>query len=118
MGNPFVYVELIAQDVDKSKKFYSSLFDWKLETVKDDYTMINVGDGKGVGGGILKSPMPGGPTHWLSYVQVHDVAAALKKAKSLGAQIVVETKDIGEHGIIGVFTDPSGAPLGVWEPKK
>ena len=31
MGNPFVFVELYTDDVGKSKKFYTSLLDWKTD---------------------------------------------------------------------------------------
>ncbi|MFA5353020.1 MAG: VOC family protein [Thermodesulfovibrionales bacterium] len=31
MANPFVHIELQTQDVEKSKNFYSGMFDWKLE---------------------------------------------------------------------------------------
>lgn len=35
MGNPFVHIELLTQDVEKSKKFYSGLFDCELEELPD-----------------------------------------------------------------------------------
>ena len=48
MANPFVHIELQTQDLDKSKKFYAGMFDWKLEEIPGmDYTMINVGEGTG-----------------------------------------------------------------------
>ncbi len=33
MANPFVHVELLTDDTAKSKKFYSGLFNWKLEDI-------------------------------------------------------------------------------------
>ena len=56
MGNPFVHVELMSTDVNRSKTFYGSLFNWELEDIQLPemaYTMIKVGDG--TGGGILKN---------------------------------------------------------------
>ena len=29
MANPFVHLELMSTDVDKSKAFYKELFDWQ-----------------------------------------------------------------------------------------
>jgi hypothetical protein len=53
MANPFVHVELQTQDLSKAKKFYKSLFDWKLQDIpKMDYTMVDVG--KGTGGGMMR----------------------------------------------------------------
>ena len=31
MANPFVHVELQTKELDKAKKFYQGVFDWKLE---------------------------------------------------------------------------------------
>ncbi len=31
MANPFVHIELRTRDLDKSKKFYASMFNWKME---------------------------------------------------------------------------------------
>ena len=74
MANAFVHVELATTDLGKAKSFYGKLFDWTLEDVQDgSYTMIRVGDG--TGGGMMKNPMPGGPSLWIPYVLVDDIAA-------------------------------------------
>ena len=115
MQNAFAHIELNTDDVAKAKKFYKSLFQWKLGAMGPDYTMIDVG--KGTGGGMQKMPMPGAPAMWLPYVEVVDVKKTIAKARKLGAGIQVELMDIGEMGTIGVFTDPSGATIGVWAQK-
>lgn len=119
MGNPFVHVELLANDVGKAKAFYGELFDWKLEDKPANgmtYTMIRVGDG--TGGGLMKNPVPGGSSMWLAYVNVNDVKAATQKAKTLGASVVKDVADIGDAGAFSVITDPTGAMLGLWQAKK
>ena len=113
MANPFVHIELNTDDVSKAKKFYLRLFDWKLSTMSLGYTGIDVGKG-GAGGGMQKKPMPGAPSMWLPYVQVDDVKKTVAKARKLGAEILIDYMDIGDMGAIGVFTDPSGAAIGVW----
>ena len=116
MGNPFAHIELAADDVAAAKKFYKSVFDWKLQDMPGDmpYTMIGVGEG--VGGGMTAKMMgPQQPTAWLPYVHVADVKKTIAKAKAAGAQIYVEYQEIGDMGAIGVFADPQGAALGVWE---
>src|SRR4051794_22642235 len=86
MGNPFVHVELLTNDVAEAKKFYTALFEWQLEDIPGmDYTLIKVGEG--TGGGMMKNPMPGASSFWLPYVYVPDAAAATEKAKGLGATI-------------------------------
>jgi len=116
MGNPFVHLELMTTDVAKAKKFYQSLFDWKLEDVPEmNYTMINVGEG--TGGGIMKVPMPEIPSSWMAYVKVDDVVASTEKAKSLGATIVKPVTEIPGVGSFSVMVDPTGASLAMWQPK-
>ena len=119
MGNPFVHVELSTTDLDRAKSFYQALFDWQL--LDHDmgggthYTMIDVGEG--TGGGMMTHPMPGAPSFWLSYILVDDIAAATAKAKSLGATIIQDQLEVPEAGTLTIFTDPTGATLGLWQPK-
>jgi predicted enzyme related to lactoylglutathione lyase len=116
MPNPFVHVELGTTDLGQAKTFYQKLFDWKLEDMPGDYTMIKVGEG--TGGGMMKAKSPGMPSHWMAYVLVDDVAGSLKKAKSLGAEICMEATDVGGYGTMGIFKDPTGANLAIWKPKQ
>jgi len=116
MANPFVHIELQTQDVDKSKKFYASMFDWKLEEIPGmDYTIINVGEG--TGGGMMKKPVPGIPDNWLPYILVADAAASTKKARALGATIAKDVTEIPGFGWFSVILDPTGAAFGLWQPK-
>lgn len=118
MANPFVHVELNTTDLGKAKTFYSKLFDWKLDDVpmgEHTYTMIGVGEG--TGGGMTKHPMPGAPSTWLAYVQVDDIDAVTRKAKSLGATVVQEVTEVMGAGHFSIISDPTGAVLGLWKPK-
>jgi len=120
MANPFVHVELSTQDVARAKSFYQSMFAWTLNDVDMGggmtYTMINVGEG--TGGGMMKNPMPGAPSMWLAYVLVDDVRAATSKAKTLGASVMKEVTEVMGAGTFSIITDPTGAMLGLWQPKK
>jgi uncharacterized protein len=119
MPNPFVHVELATTDVAKAKNFYGKLFSWTLEDLpmgNEPYTMIKVGEG--TGGGIMKHPVPGAPSAWLAYVLVEDVVAATQKAKSLGATIMKDVQPVMDAGRFSIILDPTGAALGLWEPKK
>jgi uncharacterized protein len=119
VANPFVHVELATTDVGNAKTFYGELFDWKLEDVpmgNGTYTMIKVGEG--TGGGLMKSPMPGAASIWLAYVLVDDVKTATAKARSLGATIMNEVTEVMGLGWHSIIVDPTGALLGLWQPKK
>jgi predicted enzyme related to lactoylglutathione lyase len=119
MANSFVHVELSTTDVAKAKTFYGKLFDWKLEDIPlgdTTYTMVKVGEG--TGGGLMKQPVPGAPSAWLAYVQVDDLKAATSKAKSLGAKVMQEEVEVMGAGKFSIIVDPTGAALGLWEPRR
>ncbi len=118
MANPFVHVELSTTDVAAAKTFYGKLFDWTLEDVpmpSGSYTMIKVGNG--TGGGMMKQPVPGAPSAWLAYVEVADIAAATKKARSLGAKVMQDVTEVMGAGWLSVIIDPTGAAIGLWKAK-
>ncbi len=120
MPNPFVHVELSTTNVPKAKAFYSKLFKWKLTdlpmaTPGGAYTMIEVGDG--TGGGMMKQLCPGAPSAWMPYVLVKDINAATKKAKKLRAKIMKDVTEVDGMGWLSIIVDPTGAVLGLWEPK-
>jgi len=117
MSNPFVHVELQTTDLKKARDFYSKLFDWKLEDAQvpgfGTYTMIGVGEG--TGGGMMAGTTPGAPSSWVSYVDVSDVASATRKAKELGAKVLVDTMAVADMGKFSIITDPTRATLGLWQ---
>jgi predicted enzyme related to lactoylglutathione lyase len=73
-----VHFEIPADDVERARKFYSTLFGWKIEKAevkKDgdsmDYWMIStsgVSNDKSLGGGIMKRQDPQQPN--LNYIGV------------------------------------------------
>jgi predicted enzyme related to lactoylglutathione lyase len=118
MGNPFVHVELATTDLGKAKAFYQQLFDWTLQDMDAGgrpYTVIRVGEG--TGGGMMLHPIAGAPSAWLPYVLVDDIAAATARAKSLGATILRDVMPIADIGWLSIIVDPTGATLGLWQPK-
>lgn len=118
MANPFVHVELSTTDLGAAKDFYGKLFDWTLEDIpvqNGEYTMIKVGDG--TGGGMMKHPVAGAGSAWMPYVLVEDIVAATAKAKSLGATVCKDVTEVMDYGTLSIITDPTGAVLGLWQPK-
>jgi predicted enzyme related to lactoylglutathione lyase len=117
MPNPFVHVELTTQDLPAARKFYSALFGWQLQDMPMPdgkvYTMINVGNG--TGGGMMAAPDPGIPPHWLPYVGVDDLAASTRRAKELGATMIMENIPVANYGKFTIFKDPTGAVIAMWQ---
>ena len=118
MGNPFVHVELMSTNVGK-RSLLRQIVRWKLEDMDMGdmtYTMIKVGEG--TGGGLMKNPMPDAESTWVAYVNVDDLKAATAKAKSLGATVIKDQVEVKGAGAFSIITDPTGAMLGLWEPKE
>ena len=118
MANPFIHIELNTTDPGKAKKFYSELFDWKLEDIPmgdEPYTIIDVGEG--TGGGMMKQMVPGAPSAWMPYMLVDDIAASTKKAVSLGATLMTDVTEVMDMGWLSILVDPTGAVFGLWKAK-
>lgn len=118
MGNPFVHVELMTNDVGKAKAFYGKLFDWKLDDMpmpEMTYTMIRVGEG--TGGGLMPNPIPGAPSMFVPYVLVDDLKAAKTKAVSLGGNVMKDITEVPNAGSFVIINDPTGGVLGLWQQK-
>jgi hypothetical protein len=119
MGNPFVHVELMSNDIGKAKSFYQTLFDWtydEMPVADMTYTLIRVGEG--TGGGMMQNPIPNAPSAWMAYVGVDDVEAATAKARSAGAAVMRDVTEVPGAGWFSIITDPTGAMLGLWQQKK
>ena len=111
MGNPVTWFEVTGKDGPALQRFYSELFDWKLDTNNPaGYGIVDTGGA--IGGGVgATSRAVGGATTF--YVETDDVAAHLKKAEAAGGTIVMEETQVMENTIIGLFADPEGHVVGL-----
>lgn len=119
MSNPmkqhgtFSWNELMTNDTDAAKAFYSKMFNWKYQDVNDEmqYSMAKTGDTEVAGLMPLPPEAKGMPPMWGAYVTVDDVNASAKQAEALGGNILLEPRDIPEVGRFCVISDPQGATL-------
>jgi predicted enzyme related to lactoylglutathione lyase len=118
MGQPVVHFEIIGQDAERLRSYYSELFGWEINAENPmDYGIVaregNVNaDGVGIGGGIGTGP-EGYSGHVTFYIEVPDVEAALAKAESLGGTRMMGPDEPMEGLVIGLFTDPEGHTIGL-----
>lgn len=117
----FCWVELMCDDTAAMKAFYSSVAGWDLMPMavgEIDYTLLVVAGGgqQDAVGGLCAKQAPG-PSAWLPYVSVVDVDATLRQAGDLGATIIAPAMDVGDFGRCGIFQDPGGAVLAVYQQK-
>jgi uncharacterized protein len=112
------WVDHAAKDLAGSNSFYGSLFGWDPDDQGEEmghYTLLRKG-GKTVAGN-MSVMMEGQPSAWVTYVSVKDADATVDLAKKAGASVFVEPMDVSDIGRMAVFADPTGAAIGVWQPK-
>ena len=112
MVHNICHFEVPADDVERAKRFYQGLFDWKIEAVEGDYNLITVGD-PGPGGGMMKRMAPGqGITVYIAVESVDDYS---KKLQSLGGKVLMPKTPVPTMGYFAVFQDTEGNALALWE---
>jgi hypothetical protein len=113
MAGAFTHMELYSKNVKQVKSFYRAMFQWKLKDIPAmEYTMITAGNG--IGGGLARTQKAKDPSHWVPYVAVVNVDASVKKAKKLGAKVLMPAMDVAGPNIrICIIADPAGAPCGL-----
>jgi predicted enzyme related to lactoylglutathione lyase len=104
--------ELSTTDWEKAFAFYSELFGWQKADAIDmgaigTYQLFSVG-GQAVGGMYNKPPMVPAP-HWLYYVNVTDIDAAIDRVKTSGGQILNGPMQVPGGSWIVQGRDPQGA---------
>jgi predicted enzyme related to lactoylglutathione lyase len=102
----FVWSDLVTQDVDAAKAFYSELFGWTFSDT-DRYTLI-LRDSEPIGG-ILKARDPKRRSEWVGNLSVADVDRAAELARQQGGVVETEPVDAPSRGRIAVISDPEGA---------
>ncbi len=118
MGQPVVHFEIIGQDGDKLKSYYSELFGWEIDSDNPmNYGIIqrdgNVNaDGAGIGGGVSGGP-EGYGGHVTFYVEVPDPEATLAQVESLGGTRIFGPDEVMPGLVLGQFSDPEGHVIGV-----
>ena len=108
-----VHVEISANDVPVSSKFYADLFGWKMEHAPEfNYTMWS--DGGGYGGGFTQVDENNPAGQVLVYIDSEDIEADLKRVEELGGSVVTPKTEIPGTGWFGVFRDPTGNLLALY----
>ena len=116
----FCWVDLMAHDIEKAKRFYSQLFGWETTPTDENMHYSNALQRGEFVAGIGEMPddmkKQGVPPMWNSYAWTQDAAKVEAAAREAGANILVPTMQIGDHGSMMYFMDPGGAAVGVWQP--
>jgi predicted enzyme related to lactoylglutathione lyase len=113
------WVDLSSADLEASVSFYGDLFGWQVPELPNSAEMGGYRratlDGDDVAG-MVPLQQEGQPQVWSTYVSVEDAAATAAKVTAAGGGVMFEPMDVMGLGKMAIFTDPSGAVFGVWEP--
>ena len=115
MATRLVHLELHTGDRSRALEFYARLCGWRTEQVRAGgaaYTALELGP---VGGGVVECEAA--RPLWLPYVAVDDVGRATERARELGAAVLLEPRE-GPAGWRSVVSEPAGAELAFWQPKR
>lgn len=114
----FVWDELYVDDIEAAKSFYTEVFGWTTSEMDmaggQTYTIFSSGEQQR-GGATAKPPGMNVRSHWLPYIATDDVDGQTAKAKELGADVWMEPFDVPTVGRMALFTDPMGAPFGLFK---
>ena len=111
-----VWFEIPADQPERAKRFYSSLFGWKIEKFPgaDDYWHIDTGGSEETPDGGLRvrkySQQP-----ITNYVGVSSVDESAAKVEQLGGKICKSKTAIPQMGYFVVCQDTEGNEFALWE---
>jgi hypothetical protein len=108
----FVWFQLVSKDPKKAQAFYGEVLGWKVQAFPMDhqtYEMITAGDT--MIGGYAAPRSDRQLSHWISYVSVEDVDAAVKAAAANGGKVVDAPYEIPGVGRTARIADPQGAEI-------
>lgn len=113
----FCWHDLMTHDTATSRAFYEGLLGWTAAPQPNGYTMINDGHGN-TGGYMTIGPEAAEmPSHWVPYVSVDDVDAAVAQIDGLGGRLIHGPVDIGDGGRFAVVADDQGAAFRKGDPQ-
>lgn len=115
-GRP-CWVDLSTSDPGAARSFYTELFGWEVQDdprpeaggyaqfMRDGHTVAGVGP----------IPQEGIPPTWTTYVATENVDVTADVVAANGGTILQPPMQVLDAGRMALFTDPTGAVLGLWE---
>ncbi len=112
-----VHFEIPANDIERARRFYSTLFGWEFKEVPDTgYWLITTSGEKAVGGGMMKRQNPRQPI--TNYIDVPSIEGYAAKVEKLGGKILVPRSSVPGVGYFSVCLDTEDNVFAVWKDDK
>lgn len=117
------WVELQTPDQSAAKDFYSALFGWSyvdqpmLEGAIYSTATVHGAQVAAIAPQPIGSSPVDTPAQWNTFLAVDDVDAAAAEVEPAGGDLILPAFDVGDAGRMVVLTDPTGAPVGLWQAR-
>jgi predicted enzyme related to lactoylglutathione lyase len=118
-----VHFEIPADNLARAKKFYSTVFGWKMNEMPEmDYVLVQTveSDENGmpkepgaINGGMLKREDPvKSPVVTISVKSIDEAAKTIEKN---GGKMIRPKMPVGDMGFAAYFKDTEGNAVGLWQ---
>jgi predicted enzyme related to lactoylglutathione lyase len=115
----FGWNELMTDNVESAKEFYTATVGWTFDEVKMGFSTYFLGKINGRPAcGIMDMTgvaAPGVAPHWFSYILVDDLDARVAAVETSGGQVQRKPFFIPGIGRIAIITDSTGAAVGLMQ---
>lgn len=113
-----IHFEINCDDPERAVKFYTRVFDWKIDKWEGpmDYWLITTGPDNlpGINGAIMKRQDPSAQT--INTVDVPSVDDFIAKIKKAGGKALTEKMPIPGIGYFAYCQDTEGNTFGIMHP--
>jgi uncharacterized protein len=121
-GNAVGWFEIYVQDSERSKKFYESVFDKKLDNLSVEgvemWAFSSDMSTYGSGGSLVRvQGVPSGGNSTIVYFECDDCAIEEKRAGEAGGKIARSKMSIGQYGFVSLVHDTEGNMIGLHSMK-
>jgi predicted enzyme related to lactoylglutathione lyase len=132
-----VHFEIHADDLERAKKFYSTVFGWEMQQMGSEYgnyVVVVTGPGPdeiakgsvtmenlGINGGMMlrkgPRPAPGAPVNgYTCIIGVKDIDETIAKIEAAGGVLALAKMDVPNVGLLAYYHDTEGNIFGVIQP--
>jgi predicted enzyme related to lactoylglutathione lyase len=107
------YIEIPANDVERSAEFYQRAFGWHIRRRDDGSTAFDDTVSEVSGTWVLGRPVAARPG-LMVYIMVASAPAAIEAVVAAGGEIV-KPVDPGAREVVATFRDPAGNLMGIYQ---
>lgn len=119
--NPFTWVEIYVEDMNRAKHFYETVLEIKLSELPMSENMGEIQmlsfpwteNEKNISGALVKmEDMAPGKGGTVVYFESEDCAVEEKRVEAAGGKVLQAKMSIGEYGFVSMIMDTEGNPVG------